>query len=204
MRELVADSGFALASLDAIAVVHGPGSFTGVRVGLSAAKGLCEALQVPLIALSRLAVLASLAKPVCTAEPGEGVRVRAVLDAGRGEFYSGIYADGLCECEALLTREELFAEELVEESSIIAVCEGMVAESLGEVAPQLVAEPMAEMALRLAIARYEAKSFDDVATIDANYLRRTDAEIFARSASVSVQISQRESKLAKQAGDGAR
>ena len=47
-----------LRELAAVVVVHGPGSFTGVRVGLSAAKGLCEAGGVPLIAVSRLALLA--------------------------------------------------------------------------------------------------------------------------------------------------
>ena len=61
IHSLAAQAGIALHSLDAVAVVHGPGSFTGVRVGLSAAKGLCHALNLPLVAISRLAVLASLA-----------------------------------------------------------------------------------------------------------------------------------------------
>src|ERR1039457_2601096 len=58
IQELAAARNSPLQSLGAVAVVHGPGSFTGVRVGLSAAKGLCEALNLPLIAISRLAVLA--------------------------------------------------------------------------------------------------------------------------------------------------
>src|SRR5260370_4181351 len=90
IRDLGAAHGVPLRSLGAIAVVHGPGSFTGVRVGLSAAKGLCEALEVPLIAISRLAVLSHLANPAPDA------RVHAVLDAGRGEFYHGEYAGGVC------------------------------------------------------------------------------------------------------------
>src|ERR1700722_14699098 len=63
LLSVIRDLAAPLDSLDAVAVVHGPGSFTGVRVSLSAAKGLCEALNLPLIAISRLAVLAHLAAP---------------------------------------------------------------------------------------------------------------------------------------------
>jgi tRNA threonylcarbamoyladenosine biosynthesis protein TsaB len=88
IRSLADDSCISFGELDAVSVVHGPGSFTGVRVGLSAAKGLCHALGLPLVAISRLAVLASLCpKPT-------GV-VYALLDAGRGEFYLGLYTDGV-------------------------------------------------------------------------------------------------------------
>src|SRR5690348_14408428 len=58
IRELVRGHDIRLPDLQAIAIVNGPGSFTGVRVGVSAAKGLCQAVGVPLIAISRLAVLA--------------------------------------------------------------------------------------------------------------------------------------------------
>jgi tRNA threonylcarbamoyladenosine biosynthesis protein TsaB len=161
-----------LESLGAIVVVHGPGSFTGVRVGLSAAKGLCEALNLPLIAISRLAVLAHAAGfPPAT-------RVHAVLDAGRDEFYLGIYQEGACIREALLTRDELLAEAAAQHA--LVVCEPVVAESLSVLAPRLVPQPAAEAALPLALLRLRACDFDDIATLDANYLRRTDAEIFAK------------------------
>ena len=173
LLSVIRDLAAPLDSLDAVAVVHGPGSFTGVRVSLSAAKGLCEALNLPLVAISRLAVLAHLA-----AAPA-GARVRAVLDAGRGEFYSGEYVDGLCIREALLTRDELLAAAEVQPQVTIA-CEAAVAASLAVLAPHLVAQPVAESALPLALARIEEQVFDDIATIDANYLRRTDAEIFAK------------------------
>ena len=81
IKDLAARGGIGLPSLDAVAVVHGPGSFTGVRVGLSAAKGLCEALGLSLVAISRLAVLAHLAQAAA------GTRIYTLLDAGRGEFY---------------------------------------------------------------------------------------------------------------------
>jgi tRNA threonylcarbamoyladenosine biosynthesis protein TsaB len=180
IKELAASSGVGLQSLEAIAVVHGPGSFTGVRVGLSAAKGLCEALSLPLIAISRLAVLASLAKVVGVDGQPYAERVHALLDAGRGEFYCGLYEDGACLREALLTREELLAVQSAKEAQILVACEPSVAQSIAELSPQLVDEPTAESALPLALRRIEQCDFDDPATIDANYLRRTDAEIFAK------------------------
>ncbi|HEY5055125.1 MAG TPA: tRNA (adenosine(37)-N6)-threonylcarbamoyltransferase complex dimerization subunit type 1 TsaB [Acidobacteriaceae bacterium] len=175
VRQLAERSGIVLRDLSAVAVVNGPGSFTGVRVGLSAAKGLCEALGVPLIAISRLQVLALGANAV------EDIPVFAVLDARRGEFYCGEYADGAKLREALVTRDELAAwiggaaagRELM-------VCEAGVAQALAEFQPQQVAEPDALAALPLAMRRMERGEFDDVASIDANYLRRTDLEIFAK------------------------
>src|ERR1700722_643818 len=74
--DLLAEQAEKLASLHAIVVVNGPGSFTGVRVGLSAVKGLAEPAQIPVIAVSRLAVLAAKA----------GVR-SAAIDAHRQEVF---------------------------------------------------------------------------------------------------------------------
>lgn len=184
IRELAASSGVSLAMLDAVAVVHGPGSFTGVRVGLSAAKGLCEALHLPLVAISRLAVLAH-----CTVAPKDS-RIYALLDAGRGELYVGEYKGGVCAGEALTTKEVLLARMESGhggESACLAVtCEASVAAALGGLNPALVAEPQSKDALPLAIARLEAGEFDDLAALDANYLRRTDAEIFSKPSAKAV------------------
>jgi tRNA threonylcarbamoyladenosine biosynthesis protein TsaB len=190
IHSLAASSGIALQELDAVAVVHGPGSFTGVRVGLSAAKGLCHALNLPLVALSRLAVLASLGQkgaPHSSQLHGDGWEnhVHALLDAGRGEFYLGLYADAICLREALVTRDQLFAGESNKQQPILIVCEPVVAQSLAALDPQFVAEPTAADALPLALARIQQRAFDDPATIDANYLRRSDAEIFAKPIAAS-------------------
>jgi tRNA threonylcarbamoyladenosine biosynthesis protein TsaB len=168
MRRVMEGCGWRLGDLTAVVVVHGPGSFTGVRVGLSAAKGLSEAGAVPLIAVSRLAVLA--------AGGGEGV-VHAVLDAGRGEFYYGEYLGRDCLREALLTGEEVVAAAA---GGTVVVCEAKVAEALAELEPRVVAEPGAVDALPFAVERAAERNFDDAAVLDANYLRRTDAEIFAK------------------------
>ncbi len=81
-------------------VVNGPGSFTGIRVGLSTAKGLAEAAGIPLIAVSRLALLAN----------ASGLpHVLAAVDAGRGEYYVGEYRNGENLGEVLLSAEETVA-----------------------------------------------------------------------------------------------
>ncbi|HEY1995417.1 MAG TPA: tRNA (adenosine(37)-N6)-threonylcarbamoyltransferase complex dimerization subunit type 1 TsaB [Edaphobacter sp.] len=174
VRRLMEGLGWRVGELAAVVVVHGPGSFTGVRVGVSAAKGLSEAGGVGLIAVSRLALLAA-------AVDGGGGPVHAVLDAGRGEFYYGEYVGGRCVGESLMREESVVAAAV---DGVVAACEAKVAESLGGLAVGLrvVEEPSAGDALGLALERIRAGDFDDAATLDANYLRRTDMEIFTKSA----------------------
>jgi tRNA threonylcarbamoyladenosine biosynthesis protein TsaB len=172
VRRLMRASGWKLSELAAVVVVHGPGSFTGVRVGVSAAKGLSEAGGVPLIAVSRLALLAGFVD--------DGVQtVHTVLDAGRGEFYYGEYVGRRCVREALMSAQDVI---VAASGGLVVVCEAKVAESLAELRPRLVEEPSAGDALPFAVERVASGEFDDAATLDANYLRRTDAEIFAKPA----------------------
>ena len=178
VRRLMASRGWSLKDLAAVVVVHGPGSFTGVRVGVSAAKGLSEAGRVPLIAVSRLALLASAASK--TGEP-----VHTVLDAGRGEFYYGEYVGRRCLREALLGGEDVRAAA---SGGVTIVSEAKVAETLAGLELRVLEEPSAADALPVALERIAARDFDDAATLDANYLRRTDLEIFAK------QISQKAAK----------
>ncbi|HZY63436.1 MAG TPA: tRNA (adenosine(37)-N6)-threonylcarbamoyltransferase complex dimerization subunit type 1 TsaB [Edaphobacter sp.] len=173
VRRALARSNWKLQGLAAIAVVHGPGSFTGIRVGVSAAKGFSEAAGVPLIAVSRLALLA--------AKGGNGL-VHAVLDAGRGEFYYGKYFEGKSLREELLSGEEVRNSTGNEK---IITCEARVADALADLNPLIVQEPKAEDMLSIAVHRAKAGNFDDAALLDANYLRRTDSELFAKSKSAT-------------------
>jgi tRNA threonylcarbamoyladenosine biosynthesis protein TsaB len=158
VREVFRAAAWAPADLGAVGVVNGPGSFTGVRVGLSAAKGLCEGLGAGMVAMSRLGLVAG----------AVGRRV-ALLDAGRGEFFYGIYEEGV------MIREGLASEAGVSELGDRAVtCEARVAEKLGV---ELVGEPGAEAMLAEILRRVAAGEWSDAARVDANYLRRTDAEL---------------------------
>ena len=171
VRQLMEVQGWRLSELSAIVVVHGPGSFTGVRVGVSAAKGLSVAGGgVPLIAISRLALVAA------SAEEGEGL-VHAVLDAGREQFYYGRYVGRRCVREALLTEAEVVAAS---PGVVVVACEAMVAVELPVLRLRLISEPLAGDALPLALERIERGEFDDAMTLDANYLRQTDTEILAK------------------------
>jgi tRNA threonylcarbamoyladenosine biosynthesis protein TsaB len=172
VRRLMEEQGWKLSELTAIAIVHRPGSFTGVRVGLSAAKGFSEAVGVPLIAVSRLALLAA------GIDGSEGP-VNAALDAGRGEFYYGQYVGLRCLREALMGKEDLLTA--IGRDGVV-VCEERVNEALAELKPRMVEEPSAADALPFVLERIAAGDFDDAATLDANYLRRTDVEIFAKPA----------------------
>jgi tRNA threonylcarbamoyladenosine biosynthesis protein TsaB len=187
VRELMEAAVWELAELHAVAVVSGPGSFTGVRVGLSAAKGLSEAVEVPVIAVSRLALVAA-------AAGARGGEVCAVLDAGRGEFYcgrylvsqSGSYLGVECVAESLVGLEE--AVVLAGRAETAVTCEASVAAAFAtapvRVELVVVGEPTAADALPLAEERRRRGLFYDPVTLDANYLRRTDAEIFAKPAGV--------------------
>ena len=176
LRESIAEAAWRLRDLSAIGVVTGPGSFTGVRVGLSVAKGLSEASGVPLLAVSALSMLAAI----------EGMaegRVCALLNAGRDEFYCGEYLDGAGLGESLLSKTAAVAA--ANRAGSVAVCEEATFRAFAELElVHMVPEPTAAEALPFVMKRLEVRDFDDAATLDANYLRRTDAEIFAKPATL--------------------
>ncbi|GAC1419109.1 MAG: hypothetical protein NVSMB62_11510 [Acidobacteriaceae bacterium] len=174
---LVAGQGIALGDLVAIAIIHGPGSFTGMRVGVSAVKGLSEALRIPVIAISRLAVLAGKA--------ANNERVVGVLAAGRGEFYAGEYRGDECVAERMRTRDEVLSLAQTQPRPEVIACEAAVAEAFGALDAVLTDELLAADALPLAVSRLAALSFSDIATLDAHYVRRTDAEIFVQAGAAS-------------------
>ncbi len=162
--------------IDGFVVVTGPGSFTGLRVGLSTVKGLCEVLQKPLATVSMLEAL------VLT-RGREGESAIAVLDAGRGEIYVGEYEIG--SGSAALVREYIakldeFAAQLPAASGGVLTVDAKVAAGLQAANRNvlLVAPVDAGEIGCIGIRRLVAGQTADPAAIDVNYIRRSDAELF--------------------------
>jgi len=156
--ELLARHGWTLPRIDLFAAASGPGSFTGVRVGITAVKGLAEATGRGAQAISNLRALAA---------QGTGARRVPVINARRGEVYHGVYDDELRALEperhgplATLAAAEVICQEVWPE---------LVASGLPyRLAPGLLAGTVAVLAL--------ADGGVDPAAIDANYVRRSDAD----------------------------
>lgn len=180
---LLKQNGVDLRELSAIVVVNGPGSFTGVRVGLSAVKGLAEPFRTAVAIVSRLEVLASKG-----GVPGSGVP-SAALDAHRNEVFLRMgLADGKTR-EVLAGAAGLVAFGVF--PAAIAVCEDAAEELIRAAWPGAVVErvgaPTAADALELAAPRIRAGTFVDLALLDGHYLRRSDAEIFGEPVQALVQ-----------------
>jgi tRNA threonylcarbamoyladenosine biosynthesis protein TsaB len=165
--------------IDGFVVVSGPGSFTGLRVGLSTVKGLCEVLRKPLATLSMLEAL------VLT-HTRKGENAIAVLDAGRGEIYVGEYrldsTGATLVSEYIAKLDEFVARPTANKGQLLTADE-KVAESLQAASRNvtLVAPVDAGEIGRIGVRKLLAGETADPATIDVNYIRRSDAEIFSTS-----------------------
>jgi len=175
LADLLARHGIGAARISCFAAAAGPGSFTGVRVGLAAIKGLAEALGRPAVAVSNLQALAWF---------GAGERRAAVLDARRGEVYGAVYdaAARLVTPETVAPFDRWLAGlpsgDLEFVSPDFAPFRPALEGTRFAAAP-VIAAPRALAAAvgRLALAQFAAGEAQDPAALDANYVRRSDAEL---------------------------
>ena len=124
IQTLVAESAIPLNSIDAIAVTMGPGSYTGLRVGLSSAKGIAYALNKQIIGLSTLALLANAAsKQIWFIEKKEQVQIFAMIDAKRMEVFGAIYDSKLnCQlAEQAIVIDGNYLASLVKKQSTLCI-----------------------------------------------------------------------------------
>jgi tRNA threonylcarbamoyladenosine biosynthesis protein TsaB len=167
---LLERNGIGLNEVDCFAAASGPGSFTGVRVGLACIKGLAEAAGKPAVAISNLQAISTF---------GTAPLRAAVMDARRGEIYGGVYdADARPASPEVVVKIEKWLASLpagdlefvsTDFAPFAAALEGRRMVS----APKALAAAIA----RLALARYERGEASDPAALDANYVRRSDAEL---------------------------
>jgi tRNA threonylcarbamoyladenosine biosynthesis protein TsaB len=162
--------------LDLLVVVDGPGSFTGLRVGLSTVKAFCEVLRKPLVVVSMLEALA-------VTYGSEGEPVTAVLDASRGELYIGEYqvsSRGARRVQESIAKKGEFLAQVASLGSRVATLVVGVSEALATAgsAVALVDPLHADIIGRIGVRKFLAGDVADPATLDANYIRRSDAELF--------------------------
>jgi|SRR5580658_324977 tRNA threonylcarbamoyladenosine biosynthesis protein TsaB len=181
---LLEKHGHTKSDLGALAVVSGPGSFTGLRVGLAAIKALAEALQKPIVAVSLLEAVGCSGVLKGSAHG----RVLSALDAGRGDVYVGDYELGpsirmnvQMHSEGLLSREEFLAEA---KGKAVVTPDAGLAGAVGAAGIQVeqIEYPDSGLIARLGWEHLQRGDTVRPEELEANYLRHSDAEIFSKPA----------------------
>jgi len=169
IKDILAESKLAYLDLNAIAVSKGPGSYTGLRIGVSTAKGLCFSLDIPLIAIETLEVLAH------QVVVEEGFIV-SMIDARRMEAYTKVF-------KANYEEARVIEAEILDETSFVTylgegkvVFVGNKTEKTQEVIQNSNARfietfPSAKEMSELAYAKFEKNDFEDVAYFEPYYLK---------------------------------
>jgi tRNA threonylcarbamoyladenosine biosynthesis protein TsaB len=175
INQILSNEDIKTEQLSAVAVSSGPGSYTGLRIGVSVAKGICYASKIPLIALPTLQIMA--ANAVSKIDAKENILLCPMIDARRMEVYSALY-----QCDLQLVQDvaaEIITEDsyknLLTDQKILFVGNGA-----GKCRPLIqhhnalfmddVYAPAAEMAI-LAFEKYTKQQFEDVAYFEPFYLK---------------------------------
>ncbi|MTH16177.1 tRNA (adenosine(37)-N6)-threonylcarbamoyltransferase complex dimerization subunit type 1 TsaB [Flavobacterium sp. LC2016-01] len=169
IEEIITESGISVQDLGAVAVSQGPGSYTGLRIGVSAAKGLCYALNIPLIAVDTLETLAS------RVSVSEG-KIIPMLDARRMEVYSEIFTSDFKRERAI--QAEIISEESFSEYKDVLYFVGDCAEKCKPVLTkenfvflEEIKYPSAREMSKISYDKYQKSDTVDVAYFEPYYLK---------------------------------
>lgn len=171
IEEIVQEAKISLNSLDAVAVSEGPGSYTGLRIGVSAAKGLCFSIEKPLIAVSTLKVLAT----SISVEKNEFII--PLIDARRMEVYSAVYDNNYLQLRDVQA-------EIIDENSFSSFLNKGKVWFLGDGAEKCKGVinkenaffvinhfPSAKEMAKLSFKKYQDNKFEDLAYFEPFYLK---------------------------------
>jgi tRNA threonylcarbamoyladenosine biosynthesis protein TsaB len=169
IEDLVQEAGIHFKHIQAIAVSQGPGSYTGLRIGVSAAKGLCYALNVPLIAVDTLQVLAS------QVQVEDGLII-PMIDARRMEVYSAIFNvkfEKIRETHAEVITENSFetiSETVYFVGDCAEKCKSVITKS-NFIFLEEIKYPSATAMSILSFSKFQNKDFEDLAYFEPYYLK---------------------------------
>ena len=172
IQKLIFRSKISLTNLSAISVSKGPGSFTGLRIGASAAKGLCYSLNIPLISLNSLLILAQ------DINVSKGTLLAPMIDARRMEVYTKIldYQYNVVEKTWAEVLTEFSFKEYLLKHNIVAFGNGasktknLITDSKYKVLDELY-QPSAKNMVNLSYNKFKNNEFEDVAYFEPYYLK---------------------------------
>lgn len=177
IEKLLKKTGTELNKINAIVVSKGPGSYTGLRIGVSTAKGLCYALSTPLISVNTLHSMARGMRDICNRED-QNLIICPMIDARRMEVYCALYDQQLNEIRetrAEVINEHSFSEYLSNNILIFAgdgaeKCKAVLANNKNAVFTDHF-EISAETLVKAAYQKYLKKQFEDTAYFEPYYLK---------------------------------
>jgi tRNA threonylcarbamoyladenosine biosynthesis protein TsaB len=180
VREVTQEAGIVLRDLDAVAVSKGPGSFTGLRIGVSTAKGLCYALDKPLISAGTLQCMALGMAQMISPEisKNQNILFCPMIDARRMEVYAALYSKENTEVlppVAEIITGSSFSEYLSKHIIVFAgdgaeKCQGVFEGNANAVFPDIQL-PSATYMIPLAETALMSKKFEDVGYFEPYYLK---------------------------------
>lgn len=173
VKEVLEEAGIPVSGCDAVCVSKGPGSYTGLRVGVSTAKGLCFGAGIPLLSVGTLDILV---QPVIQDGPKDLKYIVPMIDARRMEVYTAVFSPQgkqLSAVEAKIVGADAFSQEL-SEGPVLFVGDGAMKCKEVITSPNArfqEAAPLAENMAALAQQAFEQKRFEDLAYFEPFYLK---------------------------------
>ena len=173
INDVLKKSNVSIQQLSAIAVSKGPGSYTGLRIGVAAAKGLCFALDIPLISISTLLILAKQIK-----FKKEGLII-PVMDARRNEVYSAVYDSSYNKVRKVMPEvinEDSFGK-LVSKNKLFFIgngqekCNRLIKKNLNLIFSSNITFPSANEMASLSFEKFTNSKFENIAYFEPDYLK---------------------------------